>query len=351
MHDVIVVGAGIAGLSLARELREEGHDVRVLERARGVGGRCATRRIDDQPVDHGLPYLHGRSETFHAALAGVVSARAREGWPVAVAGTGMPCRPEAFEESDRRVTFAEGVSLFPKHLARGAEVRLNAEVASIELVPASAGAAERWRLRCANGETFEARGVALTMPAPAAARMLRATPGLPEDVAALAPLLDMVRTVPCLTVIARYRDRAPAPAWEASFPREGSALHSILHDSSKRAEGAPLTLVLQARPAWSGRRMDDPADAWTRALLDEAAALHGAWIASPRTVQSHRWRMARVVAGTELATPLLAVAAGGAAIGVAGDGLHAAGGAEGAYHSGRVLASRLHAVLAGRTTA
>jgi len=97
--------------------------------------------------------------------------------------------------------------------------------------------------------------------------------------------------------------------------------------------------------------MDDPADAWTRALLDEAAALHGAWIASPRTVQSHRWRLARVVSGTELAAPLLALAAGGAALGVAGDGLHAAGGAEGAYHSGRVLASRLHAVLAGRTTA
>ena len=36
---VCVVGAGVAGLVSARELRREGHDVTVMEQSGGVGGQ------------------------------------------------------------------------------------------------------------------------------------------------------------------------------------------------------------------------------------------------------------------------------------------------------------------------
>jgi len=52
---VIVIGAGVAGLACARELARRGVPVRVLERARGVGGRCATRHVDGQPIDEAMP--------------------------------------------------------------------------------------------------------------------------------------------------------------------------------------------------------------------------------------------------------------------------------------------------------
>jgi phytoene dehydrogenase-like protein len=39
---VVVVGAGIAGIACARELAAAGVEVRVLERARVVGGRMAS---------------------------------------------------------------------------------------------------------------------------------------------------------------------------------------------------------------------------------------------------------------------------------------------------------------------
>ncbi|MFN9939342.1 MAG: FAD-dependent oxidoreductase, partial [bacterium] len=44
LYDVVVVGAGVAGLACAGALRESGASVVVLEKSRGVGGRCATRR-------------------------------------------------------------------------------------------------------------------------------------------------------------------------------------------------------------------------------------------------------------------------------------------------------------------
>ncbi|MGV0800149.1 FAD-dependent oxidoreductase, partial [Mycolicibacterium elephantis] len=46
--DVAVIGAGLAGLTAARELRRAGVDVVVLEARDRVGGRTLNHRLGDQ---------------------------------------------------------------------------------------------------------------------------------------------------------------------------------------------------------------------------------------------------------------------------------------------------------------
>lgn len=55
--DVAVVGAGIAGVSLAHRLRRAGLEVRVFEASDRVGGRMATLRRDGYTVDEGAEQL------------------------------------------------------------------------------------------------------------------------------------------------------------------------------------------------------------------------------------------------------------------------------------------------------
>ena len=341
MQDVIVVGAGISGLALAREMRSRGLAPVVLERARGVGGRCATRRIDGQPVDHGVAFLHGRTPRFLEALDGVPDVSTISDWPRVRKGTGVPCQPQAFDGGERRVALAGGVSGFAKYLAGGLDVRLETNVeALVPVVEPGSPVGRRWEVRLASGGTLRARALALTMPAPSASTLLRQTePRLPAF-DALLPVLGLVQTLPCLTVIARYPEGTPAPAWEISLPRSSVAIHTILHDSSKRAPGSPLMLVIQARPGFSRTHLDDPMESWSRTMLEEAAALHGEWIARPELTQTHIWRKARVAVGSELAGPVAVRLDGGAVLGVAGDGFHPAGGVEGAYLSGMALAER-----------
>ncbi|MDN4174257.1 NAD(P)/FAD-dependent oxidoreductase [Nocardioides sp. SOB77] len=56
--DVVVVGAGLAGLRCARVLVDAGLDVVVLEATDRVGGRVRTDRVDGFLVDHGFQLLN-----------------------------------------------------------------------------------------------------------------------------------------------------------------------------------------------------------------------------------------------------------------------------------------------------
>lgn len=53
-HDVVIAGAGLAGLSAARHLSIHGVDVLVLEAGDEVGGRVRTDRVDGLQLDHGF---------------------------------------------------------------------------------------------------------------------------------------------------------------------------------------------------------------------------------------------------------------------------------------------------------
>lgn len=56
--DVIIVGAGLAGLRCAALLERRGYDVAVLEAADRVGGRVATDEVDGFLVDRGFQVLN-----------------------------------------------------------------------------------------------------------------------------------------------------------------------------------------------------------------------------------------------------------------------------------------------------
>ncbi|WP_051438832.1 flavin monoamine oxidase family protein [Ciceribacter selenitireducens] len=66
---VIVVGAGIAGLSAARTLKERGIEVIVIEARERIGGRISTDRSLGVAVERGASWMHGMNGN---PLAGLV---------------------------------------------------------------------------------------------------------------------------------------------------------------------------------------------------------------------------------------------------------------------------------------
>lgn len=68
MPDVIVVGAGAAGLAAASRLVEAGFDVLVLEARDRIGGRILTERPHGlaAPIELGAEFIHGAAPQIHA---------------------------------------------------------------------------------------------------------------------------------------------------------------------------------------------------------------------------------------------------------------------------------------------
>jgi len=117
--DVVVVGAGLAGLSCARELARAGQRVQVVEAAEAVGGRVRTDRVDGFLVDRGFQLLN---PAYPAVRRGVdvdalglgsfgagVATRAEDG---SLLELGLPWREPALLGSTLRAVGPE-VALLP----------------------------------------------------------------------------------------------------------------------------------------------------------------------------------------------------------------------------------------------
>ena len=62
---VVIIGAGIAGLSCAQELKLHGISVDIFEKSRGPSGRMSTRRSEAWSADHGAQYFTARDPPLY----------------------------------------------------------------------------------------------------------------------------------------------------------------------------------------------------------------------------------------------------------------------------------------------
>jgi monoamine oxidase len=69
VHDVLVIGGGIAGLVAARRLEQLSHAVAVLEARPRLGGRALSQVVGGHPLDLGPTWVWDSESAIHALLA------------------------------------------------------------------------------------------------------------------------------------------------------------------------------------------------------------------------------------------------------------------------------------------
>ncbi len=333
--DTIVIGAGIAGLRCAAALRDDGRSVCVLEKSRGVGGRCATRRIDGQPVDHGVPFLHGDDEGFRAAVEEAAADGLVPGWPDRVVGAGRPCDRRALRPDHWRCAIRPGVNTFAKRLAVDLEVRTGVHVVAVR------AEADRFVVRDADGGEHVARDLVIALPAPQAAALLTTIEDPDPGTRTAVELLETAAMESCITVLAGYDADRPEPEFDLWLPDDGDVVQTIVHDSSKRDRPAWTVLVVQAFAAWSSANLSEPVEVSGRALLEEVGRIAGRRFAMPRAFQVHRWRYARPYGGSQLAAPMLLRPRETGMMALTGDLFAPGGGVQGAWRAGGEIARRM----------
>lgn len=70
LYDRLIIGAGLTGLWLGHLLKLQNKNCQLIDKSKGVGGRMATRRWNDQKFDHGAQFykLKTESQEFHKLM-------------------------------------------------------------------------------------------------------------------------------------------------------------------------------------------------------------------------------------------------------------------------------------------
>jgi renalase len=316
--DILVIGAGLAGLACARELAATGASVIVLDKGRGPGGRMAARRVEiageTVSFDHGAQYFTARDPAFIAAVEGWAAAGVAARWPAAGVDVwvGVP-----------------GMNAPIRELARSLDVRWG--VRAERLVRGDAG----WHVETDAG-AFTAPRVMVAVPAEQAAVLLAdAAP----DLSALAA---SVTSAPCWAVMASFA--APLGGPDA-FRSDTAPVGWAARNSAKPGRAAPEAWVIHASAQRSRELVDHPKEAVATLLLADFFSAIGIAPASPTHLDAHRWLYAlpQAVGGEGARYDA------GLGLGIAGDWLHSPR-VEGAFLSGRALAAlaRQAAIGAGQ---
>lgn len=330
---IAIIGAGMTGLTLAGALADRAQ-VTVFEKARGVGGRMATRRSGAWQFDHGTQFFTTRSEAFHAFLQPHIDSGVVGAW------TGRLVYLEHDRAPRKRLWFephyvaCPTMSALCKVLSVGIAVKTGVEVA-----PLSGRVAGVWPLQDVTGAplgNFDA--VICTAPAPQAVRLLEAH---------LAPeaALRRVRYRACYALMLGFGD-AEAPRWIAGKARD-NPIEWIAVQSTRPGRGPAAAMVVHASADWSDRHLEHDAAEVQQLLHDAFGNLTGYDASRAEHASLHRWRYALVDPATATGAPFLSVSHGLAA---AGDWCSASR-VEDAWHAGRTLAAEILAALDGTAAA
>lgn len=287
MPDVLMVGAGLGGLAAARDLGAAGQHVTLLDKARGVSGRAATRRVTlpdgrEARLDHGARFFTARHDRTRAlAEAGV-----REGWN-AEWTRGVPRWEQGNVrgggDGHPRYAPPQGLSTLGRTLARGLEVTTGVTVTNLERRP------DGWRVHTRDGATWEAGTLLLNLPAPQLAPLLADLDLRGSDSEGTAERVATVEYAPCWAAgVVLERDlEASWPALRADHP----VLEWLAREHTKRPAGHPPALMLHATPDWSRANLDRTPDEVLPDLLRAAAEITGELSPALHTF-AHRWRYA-----------------------------------------------------------
>ena len=277
MSQILILGAGLSGLSAARELQNAGHDVVLVDKGRGIGGRMATRRAGDATFDHGAQFFTARSDEFKTELESWKTAGVAAHW-----FDGFPS-PNNEKPNDHHPRFrgTKGMTGIAKHLAQNLDVRLEEEIESL--------ARENgvWSAISKSGNTFRADKLLLTAPAPQALGLFdSSSETLPETAR---ETLENLRYEPCFAVLCVLRGASNIPA-PGLFYVNGDPIWWIADNFQKGVSKQAGAVTIHSSGTFARAHYDDDSDEIARVLIDESRAWLGSEVES---YQVRRWRYSK----------------------------------------------------------
>jgi predicted NAD/FAD-dependent oxidoreductase len=279
---VIIVGAGVAGMSAARALQSHRLQATVLERAPRAGGRLETLMFDGGHFDTGHQFLTARDWRARRVISQWAAQGLLREWCRAFPGHDGVVANDRFA----RYRPLRGMATLADHMAQGLDIRLNTPVARV------LWRGTHWEVRTEDDKEFSAEALLLAMPLPEALALIDA--GNYETAGSVRSQLEPLAYDPCLAVLATLE--GPSAVREPGAIRLHEPLLWIADNHRKGISPGAHAVTIHAGPHFSRAHLEDDDAAVAAKVLDAAAH----FLHSPvRRTLVRRWKHARPRAVSE----------------------------------------------------
>ena len=256
----VIIGAGMAGLSAARILVKKGHEVTVLDKGRGVGGRMSTRTIENAKADHGAQYFSVKTAEFQTLISELQSENSIAEWHLA-------------QRENVRYVGAKGMNAIPKKMASSLQVLVNEKVILIE----------NNTVKTESGNIYAFDNLLITIPIPQVIDLFEnANIEFSEKDKSV---ISEIEYEPCIAVMAVLKE--PTEIKTGGIILENQPVAWIADNLQKGITQIP-TVTLHASAAYSAKRFDDDLQAVAKDMLSTVNEY-----VKPEnivTFQTHRWK-------------------------------------------------------------
>lgn len=250
----------MAGLSTARILTQNGHEVTLLDKGRGVGGRMATRKIELAKADHGAQYFSVKSPEFRLFIDELIAQNIISEWQVR-------------QRENVRYIGRTGMNTIPKHMAASLNIRLNEKAVRLH--------SQSVETESGNQYLFDA--LISTMPIPQATELFQRSETVLSDKDQ--HVLASIEYDPCIAVLAMLK--TPTAIEGGGLLLENQPVAWIADNFQKGISSVP-SVTLHASASYSQAHLEDDLQTVGNDLLASVSD----WIVpeSIEQVQVHRWR-------------------------------------------------------------
>ena len=312
----------MSGITAARQLASNGVDVLVLEKSRGVGGRCATRRIQGIPFDHGAQFFTVKDSKFREMTDAWLKNGNVRVWAQGFSQSEQPI----VSGGHPRYCALQGMNSLAKILSKGLKIISNIEICSIEKDQAS------WILRTDDDKVYRAEKVILSAPLPQSLGLLNKSTR--NELLQEHPQLHQIEYESCFSMLVLLDGPSAVPE-PGALQVDGPIITWIADNTQKLMLSGNSSLTIQTSPAFAKRHFNFSHDEIAQVVLAAAKK----WLASNMiTCQVQRWRYSKPI--TFAGVPCITFGEQ-RDLYLCGDYMQPPSRIEGAFLSGMAVANRL----------
>ena len=274
-YDVLIVGAGISGISAGNYLAKNNLSVKLIDKGKAPGGRLASKRIkyENEKVvfDYGCKYISMDDTNTGKEIMSLVGKNLIKKWNFADSD-------QKIKNKSQKIIGRESIRSIALQLSRDLDIINNSKVISINRQ------GELWQLEINNNEMFYASDLILTMPVPQILELFdNSSMIIPKDISFDLNKVEYKRNIVAMLICDSPGNVPPIGGIEFN---EGS-ISFITDNNLKGVNKNKFAFTIEMSDKSSRNYWDYPDEK----ILPEITKLAENWIGCPVVhSQIHKWK-------------------------------------------------------------